>query len=166
MNMPAMRSTIVRVDHLCCGMEAKLVRDLFSPVSAIGDVKISLADRRVSVEHDPELAPEEIVEMLNKKHLGASLQEKAVVETVGSSFNHAETVRLTVNVTQIVLFVATLALYRLGFPKTALGVGWVCVALSVSLFAFRPAPFVANNPLYAAALLPNLIKELLGLKMQ
>jgi len=129
-----LRSSIIRVDHLCCGMEAKLIRDVLSPLETVVDVKISVADRRVSVEHKHELDPDAIVELLNKKHLGASLQEKASVERVGSSFNHAETVRLTVNATQILLFVATLALSRLGLWRAAYGMGWACVALSLSLF--------------------------------
>ena len=63
-----------------------------------------------------------------------SLQDKSVIESVGSSFNHAEIVRLTVNATQIVLFAATLALPRVGFPKMAYGLAWACVAMSVALF--------------------------------
>lgn len=39
-------------------------------------------------------------------------------------------------------------------------------ALTVSLFHFRPLDFVTNNPLFAAAVLPNLFKELLGWKKQ
>jgi hypothetical protein len=39
-------------------------------------------------------------------------------------------------------------------------------ALSVSMFHFRPLDFVTANPQFAVALLPNLIKELLGFKMQ
>ena len=129
-----LRSTVVRVDHLCCGMEAKLIRDMLGPLEAVAEVKISITDRRVNVEHTDGLAPESIVDMLNRKHLGASLQDKSVVESVGSSFNHAEIVRLTVNATQIVLFAATLTLPRVGFPKMAYGLAWACVAMSVALF--------------------------------
>ena len=46
-------------------------------------------------------------------------------------------VRLTVNVTQIVLFAVTFLLMVLGFPlgkRTAYGMGWTCVALSFALF--------------------------------
>ena len=39
-------------------------------------------------------------------------------------------------------------------------------AVSVSLFEFAPREFVFNNPLYAATLIPNLIKEAVGLKTQ
>ncbi len=40
------------------------------------------------------------------------------------------------------------------------------VALSASLFHFRPTEFVRNNPLFSGLLVPNLIKELLGVKTQ
>lgn len=39
-------------------------------------------------------------------------------------------------------------------------------ALSVSLFHFRPLDFIRSNPGFAVALLPNLIKELVGWKTQ
>ena len=83
----ALRSSIIRVDHLCCGVEVKLIHELFSSVDAVVDVKVSLSDRRVNVQHAPELAPESVVDLLNAKHLGASLQEKVTVERVGSSFD-------------------------------------------------------------------------------
>ena len=37
-------------------------------------------------------------------------------------------------------------------------------ALSASLFHFRPLEYAKNNPLFAATVVPNLIKELVGLK--
>ena len=112
--MAPLRSTTIRVDHLCCGMESKLIRDLLTPLDAVVDVKISLTDRRINVEHSASLASQAIVEMLNNKHLGASIQDHSVVEAVGSSFNHAETVRLTVNALQMGIFAATLAFAWLG----------------------------------------------------
>ena len=115
-------------------MESKLIRELLSPHEAVVEVKISLTDRRVNVEHTDTLAPEAIVDMLNSKHLGASLQDRSAVEKVGSSFNHIETMRLSVNATQIMFFFATLALPRLGHPHAAYGMGWACVSLSFALF--------------------------------
>ena len=100
-------STVIRVEHLCCGMEAKLIREILAPLEAVVDVKISLTDRRVNVEHRDELAPETIVDMLNDKYLGASLQDRSVVEAVGGSFNRMEMARLTVNSTQLVLLVSS-----------------------------------------------------------
>jgi len=130
-----LRSSIIRVDHLCCGMESKLIRDMLCPLETVVEVKISLTDRRLNVEHADSLTPEQIVDMLNAKHLGASIQDKAMVETVGSSFNLAEAVRVGVNALQIGLFAVVVGLSmcgQAGWVRDALS--WTCVALSVALF--------------------------------
>ena len=106
------RSTIMRVDHLCCGMESKLIRELLAPLEEIEEVKISVADRRVSVEHSATLASETLVEVLNSKHLGASLQDQAAVDKNGSSFNHAEIARLSINGTQLITALGAEAVHR------------------------------------------------------
>jgi len=130
-----LRSSIIRVDHLCCGMESKLVRDMLCPLDAVADVKISLTDRRLNVEHDGSLAPEQIVDMLNAKHLGAALQDKAMVETVGSSFNTAEVARIALNGLQISLFAVVLGLSGFGAGRWLINaLSWLCVALSWPLF--------------------------------
>jgi len=115
-------------------MESKLVREMLGPLDAVVDVKISLSDRRVNVEHMTDLAPEAIVEMLNTKHLGASLEDKAMVETVGSSFNTKEVLRLAINGSQLLLFAVMMALQVLGMYGGADALGYACVALSVALF--------------------------------
>ena len=40
------------------------------------------------------------------------------------------------------------------------------VSLAASLFHFRPWEFVKNNTLYSILIVPNLVKELFGFKMQ
>ena len=115
-------------------MEAKLIHDILDPVEAVADVKISLSDRRVNVEHTPELSPDEIVGMLNAKYLGASLQDQAVVERVGSSFNAKELTRLAINASQLLLFATLCAMQLFGRHRTAEMLGYVCVALSIALF--------------------------------
>ena len=54
------QASILRVDHLCCGMEAKLIRDLLDPLDSVLDVKISTTDRRISVDHRASIKPAEI----------------------------------------------------------------------------------------------------------
>ncbi|KAJ1617989.1 hypothetical protein T492DRAFT_604895 [Pavlovales sp. CCMP2436] len=58
-----------------------------------------------------------------------------------------------------VIFVPTWTWHRVDYQPDVMSV-------SVSLFHFNPVTFVRNHPLYAALLLPNLIKEALGLKAQ
>ena len=71
-----LRSTIIRVDHMCCGMEAKMIRDLLDPMETVAEVKISLTDKRVNVQHRDVLTPDELINLLNAKHLGASLVDR------------------------------------------------------------------------------------------
>ena len=62
-----LRSTIIRVDHMCCGMEAKMIRDLLDPMETVAEVKISLTDKRVNVQHRDVLTPDELINLLNAK---------------------------------------------------------------------------------------------------
>ena len=62
-----LRSTIIRVDHMCCGMEAKMIRDLLDPMETVAEVKISLTDKRVNVQHRDALTPDELINLLNAK---------------------------------------------------------------------------------------------------
>ena len=132
--MCALCSTVLRVDALCCGSEARLIRQLLSPLPDVADVKISLSERRVSVDHARSLAPEAIVELLNRKHLGAAVHERGVGGSVGSSFNHAEVARLTASAAQLGLLGAAVALRWLGFGQVACMMGWASVAMSFALF--------------------------------
>lgn len=58
-----------------------------------------------------------------------------------------------------VLFVPTWTWHRVDYDDGVL-------AIAVSLFHFRPFDFGFNHPTYAALLVPNLVKELFGLKKQ
>lgn len=132
-------------------MEAKIIHETLDPVDTVVDVKISLAERRVSVEHTPALSPESIVDMLNAKYLGASLQDKAVVESVGSSFNVKELTRLIVNGLQLVLF-AVLCILHLTETHSPWRhnwcelLGYACCALSVALFHEASLAILRRSP--------------------
>ena len=130
----ALRSSVLRIDHLCCGVEARLVHELLDPMEDVMDVKISLSDRRVNVEHTPNLSPAAIVDVLNGKHLGASLQEKHIVEHVGSKFNARELLRVGINTFSLLLFATMCALQLFGKHQAAEVLGYACVCLSVALF--------------------------------
>lgn len=127
-------SSILRVDNLCCGMEAKMIRDIFSPMTDVGDVKISVQDRRISVEHNSSIAPSVLVMKLNEKHLGASLQEQQAVRQHGSHLTVREWLLATTVFLQAVLFASALGL-RFGLKLHQAG-NWAsmcCIALSVPL---------------------------------
>ena len=73
--LSSLTQSVIRLDHLCCGKEVLLARELLAPYSEISDVKISLTDRRASIEHRTSLPASEIVRVLNSGHLGASVSE-------------------------------------------------------------------------------------------
>ena len=146
-------------------MEVKLIHEIFAPVETVVDVKISLSDRRVSVDHTPELSPDAIVDMLNARHLGASLQDQAVVERVGDSFNAKEMARLIINGLQLALF-ATLCVLQL-FHHHRAGdacdvLGYACVAFSVALFHEAYLAILRRSPnvelMMAVAMLGALVQ--------
>ena len=58
-----------------------------------------------------------------------------------------------------VIFVPTWTWHRVDYVASVMSV-------TVSLFHFRPVDFARNHPLYAALIVPNLVKEALGLKKQ
>jgi Cd2+/Zn2+-exporting ATPase len=41
-------------------------------MQGVTDVKISVTDRRAAIEHESNVTPQEILRVLNEKHLGAS----------------------------------------------------------------------------------------------
>ena len=70
--------TRVRVNNLCCSGEEKLIRSCLENLKGIEDIAINIVGRYAVVKHCPVVccAPaDRIVEILNEKYLGASIQE-------------------------------------------------------------------------------------------
>lgn len=73
---PTTRTTKLRVQNICCAMEAQLVQDCLKPLQGIDNVAVNVIGRVVHVRHDPEVtSPTELVDCLNKVHLGATVME-------------------------------------------------------------------------------------------
>lgn len=127
-------SSIVRVDQLCCGMEATLIRDTLGPIAGVEEIKVSVTDRRVCVQHTQSVSADFIVEALNAKHLGASLQTKAVGEVQVKHRSWGDRLRLAGVAAQVFLFAAALGLHlETGYEAWVDGLSTVCVALSLPL---------------------------------
>ena len=123
-----------------------MVRDLLDPMETVAEVKISLTDKRVNVQHRDVLTPDSSSTCSTPSTWAALVDRSVEVEGVGSSFTHAETVRLTVNATQLVLFAATVALECVKFRKAAFGLGLATVALSSRCSRRRTSPSSAGRP--------------------
>lgn len=78
-------TTKLRVQNICCAMEAHLVEECLKPLKGIDSVAVNVIGRVVHVRHDPEVtSPTELVDCLNKVHLGATVME------IGSHRDHGE----------------------------------------------------------------------------
>lgn len=69
-------TTKLRVQNICCAMETKLVQESLEPLGGVVSVAVNVIGRLVYVRHDPEVtSPTELVNTLNRVHLGASVME-------------------------------------------------------------------------------------------
>ena len=130
---PLVSQSIVRIDNLCCGAEAKLARSLLAPLEDVIDVKISIAERRAAIEHRANLPAAEIVRVLNSKFLGASIADSSSTTASASSggFLFPEFVRASRTTIQIALFGLAVGLHlRQALPRVSLACAWASIALS------------------------------------
>lgn len=66
----------LRVQNICCGKEAQLVKNTLNDMSGIISVNVNLIGRIAYVKHDPSrITVATIIEKLNALHLGISLME-------------------------------------------------------------------------------------------
>ncbi|XP_074626038.1 uncharacterized protein LOC141884211 [Acropora palmata] len=69
-------TTKLRVQNVCCAGEIKLVKDSLEPLKGVTSITVNVIGRVVYVRHDPEImSPSELVNSLNRVHLGASIME-------------------------------------------------------------------------------------------
>jgi Cd2+/Zn2+-exporting ATPase len=67
-----------RIANLCCAGEERLIHSSLSEVKGIEKIEVNIVGRYCIVKHCPMACcapPLRIIELLNKKHLGASIQE-------------------------------------------------------------------------------------------
>lgn len=64
----------LRIASMCCPKEADLVQELLQPLPGVVDVKISVVGRAALVKHRSPAMTASLLEVLNRAHLGASVQ--------------------------------------------------------------------------------------------
>lgn len=138
------------------------MKELLYPMDGVVDVSVSLVDRSVWVTHRASVEPEEIVRVINTKHLGASIKESgsAAVTSVG-----LQRARVTgvVCAAQIVLFtLGAICMFKLGqcsqhcddvftnslngFEIAAVVLWGTCVLLSYQLFHYAALACLRLQP--------------------
>ena len=69
-------TTKLRVQNICCAMESTLVQESLEPLEGVKSIAVNVIGRVVYVRHDPEVtSATELVDTLNRNHLGASVME-------------------------------------------------------------------------------------------
>ncbi|KAL9988538.1 hypothetical protein ACROYT_G002995 [Oculina patagonica] len=128
-------TTKLRVQNICCAMESKLVQESLEPLEGVVSIAVNVIGRVVYVRHDPEVtSATELVNTLNRVHLGASIME------TGSHQHGEESERLPPSLSSfliylliqtILLIVATVAFFS--------GASWYqWVAIAEIVFGIAP----------------------------
>ena len=79
-------TTKLRVHNICCAMESKLVQETLEPLEGVTSIAVNVIGRVAFVRHDPEVtSASELVSVLNRLHLGASIMETGSHQSDGKS---------------------------------------------------------------------------------
>lgn len=74
--LPQKCTTKLRIQNICCAMEANLVRECLEPMESVFSVAVNVIGRVAHVRHNPQItSPTDLVNCLNQVHLGASIME-------------------------------------------------------------------------------------------
>ena len=69
-------TTKLRIQNICCGKEAVMLKQELEPRSGIESVSVNIVGRLAFIRHKPDIiSASDIVSVLNKLHLGVSVME-------------------------------------------------------------------------------------------
>ena len=106
----ALQTTKFRVQNICCPKEASIVEEELSKLPGINSVRVNVLGRVAYVSHDQDkVTPAEMLETLNKRHLGASIVDAGSEEEVNRSFPKQLKILLALLAVQAALFGLSLA---------------------------------------------------------
>lgn len=114
----------------------KLVRETIAGFGPeVVDLKVSVSDRTAWLEHWSTTPPQQVVDSLNEKHLGASIAERGEVGDNRASLSKQEVLRAGITAAQVILFTMGMTLkFGSEYSAGANIVFVLCVALSYPLF--------------------------------
>ncbi|XP_078383975.1 uncharacterized protein LOC144666414 [Oculina patagonica] len=120
-------TTKLRVQNICCAMESKLVQESLEPLEGVASIAVNVIGRVVYVRHDPEVtSATELVNTLNRVHLGASIME------TGSHQHGEESERLPPSLSSFLIYLLIqtilLIIATVAFFSGASWYQWVAIA--------------------------------------
>jgi copper chaperone CopZ len=105
-----LQTTKLRVQNICCPKEARIVQEELGKLPGINTIRVNVLGRVAYISHDrDQVTPPEMLETLNKRHLGASVVDAGAEEDVDRGFPRNLKILLAFLCVQAVLFGIALA---------------------------------------------------------
>ena len=126
-----LQTTKLRVQNICCPKEARIVQEELEKLSGINTIRVNVLGRVAYISHDQDkVTPPDLLESLNKRHLGASIVEAGSEEDVERGFPRKLKILLAILVLQAVLFAVALgAMFSLKAWYKWVAIGQVCFGM-------------------------------------
>ena len=100
-----LQTTKLRVQNICCPKEARIVQKELGKLPGIITIRVNVLGRVAYISHDQDqVTPPEMLETLNKRHLGASIADAGAEEEVDRGFPKNLKILLAILAVQAVLF--------------------------------------------------------------
>ena len=100
-----LQTTKLRVQNICCPKEARIVQDELGKLPGIDTIRVNVLGRVAYISHDQDqVTPPEMLETLNKRHLGASIMDAGAEQEVDRGFPKNLKILLAILTVQAVLF--------------------------------------------------------------
>ncbi len=105
-----LQTTKLRVQNICCPKEARIVQEELGKLPGINTIRVNVLGRVAYISHEQDkVTPPEMLESLNKRHLGASIVDAGAEEEVDHGFPRHLKILLAILAVQVVLFSIALA---------------------------------------------------------
>ncbi|XP_028400209.1 uncharacterized protein LOC114523474 isoform X1 [Dendronephthya gigantea] len=100
----ALQTTKVRLQNICCHKEARIVQEELGKLPGINTIRVNVLGRVAYISHDPDkVRPIDLVESLNKRHLGTSIVEAGEEKEIKQGFPKELKILLVILAVQAVL---------------------------------------------------------------
>lgn len=101
---PSLQTTKLRVQNICCPKEGRIVQEELRKLPGINTIRVNVLGRVAYISYDQDkVTPTEMLDTLNKRHLGASVVDAGTEKNVDQGFPRELKILLTILIIQVVL---------------------------------------------------------------
>ena len=121
-----MITTRLRIQNICCGQEADLIKSALEPVDGILSLSVNIIGRTAVVRHNPVLLPRgELLKILNGLHLGVSIIDSG--KSSGDADSFIKSLVLQVLLLMLIIILYSVVIY--GFVNNLQWTEWIAIVL-------------------------------------